>query len=308
MFRNQARPFHVHAQSRFRKVLQYDQDVVTWSPQGRIHQIEYAMEAVKQGSAAVGLKSKTHVVLGTLRRSPEELSSHQRKVYKVDDHLGTAVSGLNSDGRSLVRYMRNETLNHRFVYESEMPVGRLVRQIADKAQVCTQRSWTRPYGVGLLVAGHDKSGAKLFYSCPSGNFYEYKAMAIGSRSQGLLSHHNASGCCFGCCRVLCSRGVCSESSTLAKRSAARLQAAKTYLERKFEGFESSSLDELIRHALQALAASITDGELTASSCTVAIVGSDVPFTILDDEDLEPHVAIIKDQEDGGAGKWASSRW
>ena len=71
----------------------------------------------------------------------------------------------------------------RFVYESEMPVGRLVRQIADKAQVCTQRSWTRPYGVGLLVAGHDKSGAKLFYSCPSGNFYEYKAMAIGSRSQ-----------------------------------------------------------------------------------------------------------------------------
>ena len=64
-----------------------------------------------------------------------------------------------------------------------MPVGRLVRQIADKAQVCTQRSWTRPYGVGLLVAGHDKSGAKLFYSCPSGNFYEYKAMAIGSRSQ-----------------------------------------------------------------------------------------------------------------------------
>ena len=71
----------------------------------------------------------------------------------------------------------------RFVYESEMPVGRLVRQIADKAQVCTQRSWTRPYGVGLLVAGRDKSGAKLFYSCPSGNFYEYKAMAIGSRSQ-----------------------------------------------------------------------------------------------------------------------------
>ena len=64
-----------------------------------------------------------------------------------------------------------------------MPVGRLARQVADKAQVATQRSWKRPYGVGLLVAGYDKSGAKLFYNCPSGNFYEYKANAIGARSQ-----------------------------------------------------------------------------------------------------------------------------
>ncbi len=59
------------------------------------------------------LQSKTHVVLATLRRSTEELSSHQRKVFKIDDHIGIAVSGLNSDGRSLCRYMRNETLNHR---------------------------------------------------------------------------------------------------------------------------------------------------------------------------------------------------
>ena len=59
------------------------------------------------------LQSKTHVVLATLRRSPEELSSHHPKMFKVDDHLGVAVSGLNSDGRSLSRYMRTETLNHR---------------------------------------------------------------------------------------------------------------------------------------------------------------------------------------------------
>ncbi len=50
-------------------------------------------------------------------------------------------------------------------------------------QVATQRSWKRPFGVGLLVAGYDQSGAKLFYNCPSGNFYEYKAFAIGARSQ-----------------------------------------------------------------------------------------------------------------------------
>lgn len=64
-----------------------------------------------------------------------------------------------------------------------MPTARLVRELADKAQVATQRSWKRPFGVGLLVAGYDSSGARLFYNCPSGNFYDYKAFAIGARSQ-----------------------------------------------------------------------------------------------------------------------------
>lgn len=64
-----------------------------------------------------------------------------------------------------------------------MPTGRLVRQIADKSQVATQRSWKRPYGVGLLVGGWDKDAGHLYYNCPSGNYYEYKAFAVGARSQ-----------------------------------------------------------------------------------------------------------------------------
>lgn len=72
---------------------QYDTDVTTWSPQGRLHQVDYAMEAVKQGSACVGLKSDTHVVLAALKRAPSELSSYQRKAFKIDDHMGIAISG-----------------------------------------------------------------------------------------------------------------------------------------------------------------------------------------------------------------------
>lgn len=128
---------------------QYDTDVTTWSPQGRLFQVEYAMEAVKQGSCAVGLKviclarplphalsalllvclrapqtmawcpltlqSNTHVVLATLKRSESELSSYQRKVFKIDDHMGIAIAGLTADGRILCRHMRNECLNHRSV-------------------------------------------------------------------------------------------------------------------------------------------------------------------------------------------------
>lgn len=205
------------------------------------------------------LQSKTHAVLATLKRAPSELSSYQRKVFKIDDHMGIAISGLTADGRILCRYMRNECLNHRYVYESPMPLGRLVRQVADKAQVGTQRSWKRPYGVGLIVAGADEAGAHIFYNCPSGNYYDYKGFAMGARSQ----------------------------------------AAKTYLERHFETFGEAATDDLVRHALRALHASLQDGDLTELNCTVAVVGEGTPFTILEGEALAPYVAAVKEEEEAG---------
>ncbi|KAL0904428.1 hypothetical protein M5K25_026535 [Dendrobium thyrsiflorum] len=92
------------------------------------------MEAVKQGSAAIGLRSATHIVLATVNKATSELSSHQKKIFKVDDHIGVAIAGLTADGRVLSRYLRNECINHSFVYESPLPISRLVVQLADKAQ------------------------------------------------------------------------------------------------------------------------------------------------------------------------------
>ncbi|KAJ6811192.1 proteasome subunit alpha type-1-A-like [Iris pallida] len=234
---------------------QYDTDVTTWSPAGRLFQVEYAMEAVKQGSAAIGLRSATHAVLASVNKSSSELSSHQKKIFKVDDHIGVAIAGLTADGRVLSRYLRGECINHRFVYESDLPVGRLVVQLADKAQVCTQRSWKRPYGVGLLVAGLDESGAHLYYNCPSGNYFEYQAFAIGSRSQ----------------------------------------AAKTYLERRFESFASYSRDELIKDALFAIKETLQGEKLTSSICTVAVVGVGEAFHVLDPSIIQQ---LIESQEIG----------
>ncbi|GLT72235.1 hypothetical protein SLA2020_441890 [Shorea laevis] len=202
---------------------QYDTDVTTWSPAGRLFQVEYAMEAANS-----------------------ELSSHQKKIFKVDDHIGVAIAGLTADGRVLSRYMRSECINHSFTYESPLPVGRLVVQLADKAQVCTQRSWKRPFGVGLLVGGLDESGAHLYYNCPSGNYFEYQAFAIGSRSQ----------------------------------------AAKTYLERRFENFVDSSWDDLIKDALIATRETLQGEKLKSSICTVAVMGVGEPFHILDQETVQ----------------------
>lgn len=77
--------------------------MTVWSPQGRLHQVEYAMEAVKLGSATVGLKSKTHAILIALKRASSELSAHQKKIIPIDKHMGISISGLTADAR-ILRY------------------------------------------------------------------------------------------------------------------------------------------------------------------------------------------------------------
>jgi len=242
----------------------YDSDITVWSPQGRLYQIEYAMEAVKQGSACVGLKSQTHAVVCTLKRSSSQLASHQQKIFKVDEHVGVAIAGLTSDARVLSAFMRTECMNHKFVYDSPMQVGRLVLRVADKSQRNTQRYGSRPYGVGLLVIGFDQTGAHLYETCPSGNYFDYKAMAIGARSQ----------------------------------------AAKTYLERKFGDFENASLETLIREGLTALEETISSSDeigLTGKNTSVGIVGSDQKFEILEGNKVQVYLDAIKGPTTTGAG-------
>jgi len=237
---------------------QYDDDVSTWSRQGRIHQIEYAMEAVKQGSACVGLKSKTFAVTAALKRSSSELGSYQKKIFRVDDHVGISIAGLTADARVLCKYMRTECLNHKFVYEAPLQVGRLVSSVADKSQVHTQRYGRRPYGVGLLVIGYDQTGPHLYETSPSGNFYDYKAMAIGARSQ----------------------------------------SSKTYLEKNFHKFENFSMDELVKHGLIALRETLqssSDG-LSIKNCSVGIVGENHNFEILEGQQLQPYLDSLDDME------------
>nr|UCK81594.1 proteasome subunit alpha type-1 [Arenicola marina] len=236
---------------------QYDNDVSIWSPQGRIHQIEYAMEAVKQGSATIGLKSKTHAILVALKRAPSELSSYQKKIYEIDDHVGISIAGLTADARLLSKFMRTECLNSRFAYDSPLPVSRLVAMIGSKSQIPTQRYGRRPFGVGLLIAGYDDMGPHIYQTCPSANCFDCKAMAIGARSQ----------------------------------------SARTYLEKRLDDFLGSSLDELIKHGLRALRDTLpNEVELTTKNCSLGIVGKDSPFTIYDDEAVAKYLQMIEGEE------------
>ncbi|XP_074644253.1 proteasome subunit alpha type-1-like [Tubulanus polymorphus] len=242
---------------------QYDTDVSVWSPQGRIHQIDYAMEAVKQGSATVGLKSNTHAVIVALKRAPSELSAHQKKILAIDDHVGISIAGLTADARLLSKYMRTECLNSRFAYDSPLPVNRLVGMLGTKSQVPTQIYGRRPFGVGLLVAGYDDMGAHIYQTCPSANYYDCKAMAIGSRSQ----------------------------------------SARTYLEKHMSTFLECDGEELIKHGLRALRDTLpNEVELTTKNCSVGIVGKDMPFDVYDDDKVAKYLAMIEGEgRSPGAG-------
>lgn len=231
----------------------YDNDVITWSPQGKLFQVEYAMEAVKLGSICLGLKSKTHAVLCSIKRSQSKLAGFQEKIFKIDDYIGMAMAGLTADARVLCKYMRNECLSHKLVYDSPHPLTRLINKVADKSQIKTQVFGKRPYGVGLLVIGVDQDGPHLYETCPSGNFYEYNAYSLGSRSQ----------------------------------------SARTYFENNFKKFSNSSLEKLILHGLKALkVANQEENELTKKNVEIAIVGLKQPFKIISEEDIDQYLKLI----------------
>ena len=102
------------------------------------------MESVKQGSACIALRSSSHSVIGALKRAVSELSSHQQKILEIDDHIGIGIAGLTADARTLAKWMRNECLNHKYVYGTAMPTGRLATDLADRHQRTTQTYVRRP--------------------------------------------------------------------------------------------------------------------------------------------------------------------
>jgi len=227
--------------------------VTTFSPTGRIFQVEYALEAIKQGSAAVGLASKNYVVLVALKRNAEELGSYQKKVIKIDDHMGVALAGLAPDARVLSNFLRQQAMTSKMVFNRPLSVVKAVYSIADKAQDNTQSAGGRPYGVGLLVAGVDESGPHLYEFQPSGSVLEYYGTAIGARSQ----------------------------------------AARTFLEDNYEKFADATKEKLIEYGLTALRDTLAqDKELNLHNTTVAVVGKDEPLKVYDDDEVQQWLDLL----------------
>lgn len=187
-----AGPARLHSMS-------YDSDVATFDPQGRIQQVNYAMEAPKLGAPSVGICNGKHAVLVAVSRQASKLSGFQEKLYPLDAHVGCCVSGIYADARKLIRGIRQDCLEYEYLFDAKHPVRALVLKACDRQQARTQFSGDRPFGVSLLVAGIEQRPGdprcRLFQMFPDGNLGEFVACAVGSRSQSattyLLQHEEA---------------------------------------------------------------------------------------------------------------------
>ena len=165
---------------------EYDQGVNTFSPLGRLFQVEYAIESIKLGSTAIGIQTSEGVVLLAEKRTDSKLmiASSMKKCVQLDQHMGCAMSGLVADARTLVEHARITTQNHWFTYNEQISVKSTVQSVCDIAMRFGEKGQARPFGVSLLFAGVDQSGPVLYHTDPAGTYTKYLAKAIGAGSEG----------------------------------------------------------------------------------------------------------------------------
>jgi proteasome alpha subunit len=166
----------------------YDRAITVFSPDGRLFQVEYAMELVNRGATIMGIQCAEGVVLGSEENiEPLEEAEYSWKIFKVDDHVGAAIVGLSSDARVLIDQARIYAQSNKLTYDEPVDVEVVTRKICDIQQMYTQHAGVRPFGVSLIFGGVDKTGAHVFGTHPSGTYRGYKATALGAGRETVLA-------------------------------------------------------------------------------------------------------------------------
>jgi proteasome alpha subunit len=166
----------------------YDRAITVFSPDGRLFQVEYAMELVNRGATIMGIQCAEGVVLGSEENiEPLEEAEYSWKIFKVDDHVGASIVGLSSDARVLIDQARIHAQSNKLTYDEPVDVEVVTRKICDIQQMYTQHAGVRPFGVSLIFGGVDKTGAHVFGTHPSGTYRGYKATALGAGRETVLA-------------------------------------------------------------------------------------------------------------------------
>ena len=164
---------------------EYDGAITIFSPEGRIYQVEYALELVKRGSPIVGVKSPEGVVLAAIEPKQSRLAAqiNSKKIYQIDEHVAVAIAGLSPDARVLVRQARYVSQGNRMTYDEPVDIESLTSSVGDLLQTYTQNAGVRPFGVSIIFGGVDNHRVSLISTDPSGSYRGHKAHAIGRNSE-----------------------------------------------------------------------------------------------------------------------------
>ena len=161
----------------------YDRAITVFSPDGRLYQVEYAFETVKQGSLAIGIKTKSGIVIAVEEKPRSlQISKTPQKLFQIDYHLVAAAAGYIPDARVQIDNARFFSQSNKLVYDESVEVKTVAKHLADQCQQYTQYAGARPLGVSLIIGGVDSSGTSLYLTDPSGAYVLYNAVAIGANS------------------------------------------------------------------------------------------------------------------------------
>ena len=160
----------------------YDRGITIFSPDGRLYQVEYAREAVKRGTASIGIRTDDGVVLAVDKRirSPLMERTSVEKIHKADDHIGIASAGHVADARQLIDFARRQAQVNQLRYDEPIGVETLTKAVTDHIQQYTQVGGARPFGVALIIGGIEDGEPRLYETDPSGTPYEWQALAVGA--------------------------------------------------------------------------------------------------------------------------------
>ena len=161
---------------------QYDRALTVFSPEGRLFQVEYALEAVRRGTLAVAVKSNEDVCIAAQIKIPSRLMDADSidKIFQIDEHIGVAISGLHADSRTLINYARVQAQSFRLTYDEPVRLNMLAKSIADLKQMYSQYGGIRPFGCALFFIAIDAGGPQIYTTSPSGIYRSFKAYALGS--------------------------------------------------------------------------------------------------------------------------------
>ncbi|KAK9375993.1 nucleophile aminohydrolase [Lipomyces chichibuensis] len=240
----------------------YDRALSVFSPDGHVFQVEYALEAVKRGTCAVGVKGSNIVVLGCEKRTAMKLQDTRitpSKIALIDHHVCLAFAGLNADARVLVDKARVEAQSHRLTVEDPVTIEYLTKYIAGVQQRYTQSGGVRPFGISTLVIGFDPNDdlPRLYQTEPSGIYSAWKANAIGRSSK----------------------------------------TVREFLERNYQ--EDMDREETIRLAIKSLLEVVQTG---ARNIEIAIMAPGKPMEMLDFDSIEQYVKDIETEKEAEAAK------